>query len=73
MPLTPQVFADQVFAPYIVAVPAAIQQAFSEWRVGFAPYTRMSIELSEVQPNVAMDRSRFARPAPWPQRRHATD
>ena len=29
-------------------------------------YMRMSIELSEVQPNVAIDRSRFARPAPVP-------
>ena len=29
-------------------------------------YMRMSIELTEVQPNVAIDRSRFARPAPVP-------
>lgn len=126
---------DRARLEAIVAFPAAIRQAFSEWRVGvaligdqgvqvvqglqggqpaanlyfddsgllvrlvtwtrtpvgFVPtqidyadyrdvagvkipfrrtvsqtYMRMSIELTEVQPNVTIDRSRFERPAPVP-------
>ena len=126
---------DRARLEAIVAFPAAIRQAFSEWRVGVAligdqgvqvvqglrdgqpaanlyfddsgllvrlvtwtrtpvglvptqidyadyrdvagvkvpfkktvsqTYMRMSIELTDVQPNVAIDRSRFERPAPVP-------
>ena len=45
---------------YVAGVKVPFQKTVSQ------TYMRMTVELSEVQPNVAIDPSRFERPAPVP-------